>query len=188
MGIQFHDDRRCVGVVVPLQEKELAPLDEREIGYDRVLLDLAQIRQVPFLEQSLYQNSAEADLLWGSDKAHIWTYAPLKSLSPSSEYPIAQSYLDTMLRGCLAINEEFAKEFLRTTRGWSKADLLEDQSEDPTVHWLNDRTKPIYPRGDVKWSLQQACYVDSLLEECRPDEFALRASLAKVDDDPEKRS
>ena len=47
-------------------------------------------------------------------------------------FPILQSFLDTTLKGYLEYGEDFAIEFLETTKGWSK-------------YWINDRKLPRRP-------------------------------------------
>jgi hypothetical protein len=49
----------------------------------------------------------------------IWTYVTRHPLPASSDYPIAQSYVDIVLRGCLTISTSFAQEFIQTTKGWN---------------------------------------------------------------------
>ena len=39
----------------------------------------------------------------------------------SSDYPIAQSYVGIVVRGCLMISKSFAQEFIQTTKGWERA-------------------------------------------------------------------
>jgi hypothetical protein len=56
--------------------------------------------------------------LLSKQNSRIWAYVPKHFDSPSPDYPIAQSYVDTILRGCLSISPEFAKEFIETTKGW----------------------------------------------------------------------
>ena len=88
--------------------------------------------------------------------------------------------VDIILRGCLTISEDFAKEFILTTQGWllykgnfvvSSADGngLDDQEADSDerylqVHWVNDRHDPLYVRADVDYSRVSGHIVDELLQ------------------------
>lgn len=76
-----------------------------------------------------------------------WMYVPKRIEMPDAAHPIVQSYVDLFLGGCLSVSHHFAKQCVRTTRGWSK-------------HWVNDR---VYPRRP--WvSSPQAMAVEQLLE------------------------
>jgi hypothetical protein len=46
-------------------------------------------------------------------------YLPQISSPATPEYPIAQSYVDVCLRGCLSISVPFVDEFIATTVGWN---------------------------------------------------------------------
>ena len=106
------------GVVVQVEQAELSKYDEREIGYDRIPVDVAHV--------ALCSGESVADVL-GPD-ANVWVYvtppgtddgAAAEPPQPSAEFPIIQSYLDVILLGCKKTNgAAFAAEFLRTTAGW----------------------------------------------------------------------
>ena len=86
-----------------------------------------------------------------------WVYITDHPSQPSESCPIAQSYVDVVLSGCLDIGDEFAKEFIRTTSGWDKS-------------WIDDRNRPRYRR-----SLEvDSDRIDALLREVIPDDFASR--------------
>ena len=121
LGIFPNADARCNGVLVELDPDQLAAFDERELGgsdenYARV--------QVP-------HRAVEGPSLPGS--AIVWAYIVRKPSLPTSPFPIAQSYLDVILMGCLDFGEPFAAEFVGTTSGWDSP-------------WVDDRSSPRYVR------------------------------------------
>jgi hypothetical protein len=81
------------------------------------------------------------------------------------------------------------------TKGWHPAELLDDDGETNNASssddkqgsdtgsdykgiWMDDRTNPIYIRGDTVWSRKNSREVDQMLLEHRPDHFPNRVSLA----------
>lgn len=218
VGVQFTakvSDSECVGVLLPVSDFDLQKFDQREEGYDRVLLDLEQVQPVPFLDieehysdpdheiyleakqemqqkqiRTVHQHPKSSGMTNNkgrneemNPKVNIWVYVPRKRMMPTVDHPIVQTYVDTILRGCLEISEEFAAQFLSTTTGWhpdeevhedsvvSVGDVIPDQ-----VPLINDRKNPIYRRGDPKWSLQQAETLDRLIFRHRPDLLQQRKS------------
>ena len=72
-------------------------------------------------------------------------------------YPILQTYIDVCLTGCLEYGEDFAKEFILTTFGWSP-------------FWLNER-----PVARRPWLHQkQYLKVDTLVEAHIPEYYKWR--------------
>lgn len=142
------------GVVTPvLTSAGMAAVDEREIGYTRVAITLEQLQP---LGCSKFP-----------DDARIWMYVPNGrdeagtpgvGLNPASfTHPILQTYVDVCVLGCLEYSEEFAIEFITSTRGWG-------------CPWLNDREVPRRP-----WIHQPKCFtIDRLLERVIPTEFKNR--------------
>ena len=138
------------GVVFYATDTELGSLKIRERDY--------AMERVPV-----------ADLVWLSEKPktlpqafHIFIWSPDKEKGPTPERPIIQSYIDTCLTGCLALDRDlenadwwFSRNFIRNTGGWSR-------------HWVNDRIYPRRPHIHVK----DAHLIDRLLSEERPDEFS----------------
>lgn len=195
MGVRFRQGVECVGVLVPVNEEELLQFDEREIGYDRVELKAADILQLSFLEDHYYEDTflAEKD---NFEVPRIWVYVQQDPIPATESHPIAQSYLDIILRGCLSISEEFADEFMKTTKGWDPAELSstnEEEEEDDSnsesgdlsdedmdnVVWIDDRKDPIYVRADVNYSLKKANELDRVLRKHRPEEFGKRKRKGK---------
>ena len=54
---------------------------------------------------------------------NVWVYVQQAPAPIQCDAPIAQSYLDVILRGCLTISKQFAHHFIETTRGWSVGDF-----------------------------------------------------------------
>jgi cation transport regulator ChaC len=188
MGVRFSTEAECVGVLLPVNDQELSQFDEREMGYDRVALNLDNVSAVPFLEQDEHYEDDDVFLQAkernNTETIQIWVYVPQRTLPPAPEHPIVQTYVDTILRGCLSISEEFAKEFIETTKGWhpdelSSQDSNESDSDasDEEAIWVDDRQDPVYIRGDPKWSRSKAKELDLLLQTHRPDQFSNRRQL-----------
>lgn len=145
MGVQFRDNAQCVGVLIPVNQEELESFDEREVGYDRYEIPLHHVQPVPHLlgDKDTKKNATTTDvysnhtfLQLGLDStspsppSRVWIYVQQNPVPPSPQYPIAQSYVDIMLRGCLSISEEFAHEFIETTKGWHPAELMYGDDHD----------------------------------------------------------
>ena len=211
MGVRFREQARCAGVLVPLaSEEELALFDEREQGYVRHRIPLADVQKVPFLPTKEYHEHSDfLDTLQnlqedsGSDmdfsdmdddgnstvtsKQHaqhddesldIWVYVPQKTRAPSMEYPIVQSYVDTIMRGCMDVGgEPFVAEFLNTTAGWHPEEWQDQHyADDDTIDqvWVDDRSDPIYPRGEPQHFRKHGPTYDRLIEHYRSDDFEIR--------------
>lgn len=197
MGVQWAEDESCVGVLVPVKESDLPRLDEREVGYDRVLLTPDQVEAVDYLmsEEAGYYDEHNQEEFFDkkdlNDNIRIWVYVPQRPMAPTPEYPIVQSYVDTILRGCLSISEQFAHDFISTTKGWHPSELEEvgiqnshthygeEDNSEPEVQWVNDRESPIYIRGDTAHSLRKADKFDRLLKTHRPKQFRARRCLTQ---------
>ncbi len=101
------------GVLLEVSETELAEFDIRESGYQRVALPQHQI---------------ETDYDFDPKKP-IWVYVTEEHLHPCASSPIVQSYVDTVLCGCLEISESFAQHFVKHTLGWHHP--LENDRQNP---------------------------------------------------------
>ncbi|MBC7006006.1 gamma-glutamylcyclotransferase [Photobacterium sp. BZF1] len=95
-------DGRCNGVLVRVDEKALQQFDHRERGYRRIELDPTQV---------------ETHRPLGGD-IPVWVYTKDDHEPPCHQQPIMQTYVDTVLAGCLSISGSFAKTFVETTIGW----------------------------------------------------------------------
>lgn len=180
MGIRRKLNSECVGVLVPVNDEELAQFDLRELGYERVPVEHHEVERIASLDEQIHYNH---DHSFYRQPAMIWVYVQEQPEPVSVGYPIVQSYLDVVLRGCMTISPDFAKDFLQTTKGWHPDDFdhpdhntehqqqqRPEQVKDTTTgFWLNDRHAPRYNRADVEYSKTMGEYLDRLLHEHRPE-------------------
>ena len=161
VGIGESQHHFCQGVVVRVDAEQVANFDVREKSYDRVKIPLQQVEQVPFLSKT---HLDEYDVLFDplEADASVWTYIPKNPLYSDRDYPICQSYIDIILRGCLTISEEFAASFIETTTGWTEG------------FWVDDREHPLYRNADQEYSQQMAGHLDQILCNLQPLAFAKR--------------
>ncbi|WP_114417915.1 gamma-glutamylcyclotransferase family protein [Marinospirillum perlucidum] len=134
VGIRQQSGHRAGGMLFPVEEDQLPLFDAREREYQRVELFPEAIETL------------DARLL---PQGSFWVYLPPEQESP---HPIAQSYLDVILHGCLQQGRDFAQDFLATTTAWKQR--------------LDDRQQPLYarplrPRQQAEWLPE----IDSLLED-----------------------
>ncbi|MCG7496653.1 gamma-glutamylcyclotransferase [Vibrio sp. Of7-15] len=106
----------CNGVLVEIDDIALAQFDLREKGYQRIIIEPEHIT---FLQAPVRLDSP------------VWAYVRPNPKIPCHDQPIVQSYIDTVLAGCLSISHDFAQTFINTTDGWQHA-------------LINDRENPIY--------------------------------------------
>ncbi len=118
VGVVLENEAVCNGVIFPVSERELSRFDEREIGYRRIEIEYTN---VSFLSQKQ------------SSRGRVWGYVVNSPVTPTERHPIAQSYVDVIITGCLYFGEEFAAEFVRTTANWD-------------YPWVDDRQRPRYVR------------------------------------------
>lgn len=129
----------------------------------------------------------------------IWVYIPKNPIPPNQNFPIMQSYVDIIFRGCLDYDHHFLTTFLTTTHGWwyhnedksssainvSDYDLktygptLETQNKDHFT-WIEDRDDPFYVRADSIWSKEKGEVVDKYLQNHLPLAFTKRRALDKI--------
>ena len=131
------------GVVYPVEGHDMSAFDAREKGYVRVEVPRQDIEAVSW-------QAVPGD-------GQIWAYVPEQGSAPDTEYPLLQSYIDVVVEGGLEYGQDFAREIIQTTTGWS-------------AYWLNDRR--LARRPWVFDSLYQQ--VDDLLAAHAPH-FADRA-------------
>ena len=202
MGIRYRAGASCVGVILPVEYADLALFDRREQGYARRLIPLEDVTLVPFLGDSYYKKDDHKVFLDAKrhnninnapDNIKIWAYFPNTIAPPDANHPIVQTYVDTILRGCLDVGgEEFAKEFIQQTKAWNPTELVDhtklssdgavasssggitDDSCYFTAVWVDDRHDPVYIRGDVAHSRQNADKFDELLRTYNPKRFEER--------------
>ncbi|KUI98514.1 hypothetical protein VRK_23820 [Vibrio sp. MEBiC08052] len=90
------------GVLLNVSPQELTQFDQRERGYQRIQLDIADINtELPLSAQDA-----------------VWVYVKSEPMAPTHESPILQTYIDTVLTGCLEVSEAFAHLFVKHTHGW----------------------------------------------------------------------
>ena len=194
MGVRFADGETCNGVLLPVSADELKLFDQREMGYDRHLVSLENVdlfeavreeaKADPELEKRLLEAKATS-----SDNVKVWVYVQREHKPPTPEHPIVQTYVDTILRGCLSVSHEFAQQFIEDTKGWDPAELAassesdseDEEDDDQESIWVDDREDPIYIRGDPAYSRQNSLKLDRLLKKHRPEEFQNRAPLERED-------
>ena len=105
------------GVLLQVDDNELPNFDRREAGYQRIQINANQI------ETEYSFDTAQP----------IWVYVTDSYQQPCSNSPIVQSYVDTVIAGCLDISEQFARHFIEHTVGWH-------------CPYENDRQAPKYQR------------------------------------------
>ncbi len=112
------EGQACNGVLVEVPEDQLALFDERERGYRRSQIQASHLS--PYHGDELPEGT-------------YWVYHTEEVVRPNQTCPIALSYVDVILSGCLEHGEDFAQDFLTLTLGWNGP-------------LLNDRQTPRYPR------------------------------------------
>ena len=144
LGVRNSENATCNGALIGVSEEHIEGFDAKEVTYVR---ELVEHDKIEVLE--------EADL----GDASVWIYTPTEPLRPSMQSPIIQSYVDVAVTGCLNYSEEFAREFIETTKNWD-------------APWRNDRENPEYHRSlDV---VEHANKIDALLSEIVPEAFENR--------------
>lgn len=108
----------CNGVLIQVSEEKLSVFDQREAGYRRVELSRERI--------ALIDNTFALN-------GPVYVYVTDEVVEPCHINPIAQTYIDTVMAGCLRYSADFARSFIETTKGW---------------HFpiIDDRQSPLYPR------------------------------------------
>eukprot|EP00804_Cyclotella_cryptica_P004044 CCRYP_015451-RA/>CCRYP_015451-RA protein AED:0.36 eAED:0.36 QI:0/-1/0/1/-1/1/1/0/334 len=115
----------------------------------------------------------------------VWVYIQSEDLPANRNFPIPQSYVDIIMRGCISISHEFAKKFLQSTNGWwndgksSKACDVDDKHAAMDHHhtWVNDRHDPMYVRADSSYSIENGEEIDKIIEEHHPDALKRRVVM-----------
>jgi len=228
MGVRFRKGTKCNGVLICVDEDELARFDIREAGYTRKKIDISNIH--PHIDSDVlvneslsfwptadhdaqreelalknvkccdcrlvFEKAAEmrrqqsncstsndecSGFVVGDGDVAVWVYEQNENLPAQRSFPITQSYLDIIIRGCMSISLDFARRFLETTHGfWYDNDKSEekdikangsgnsgDQISNINSHhtWVDDRSDPMYVRADREYSNENGEHIDKLLEE-----------------------
>ena len=145
------------------------------------------------------------------DDVRVWVYLQREHKAADKRYPIHQSYVDIIMRGCLSISEGFARSFLDTTHGWHHdgdgGDICLEETKDGESRgictnnvegddvdddhhtWIEDRHLPLYVRADPKYSKSYGHKIDELVRDHHPEALEKRrrfnAEESKTQDDSE---
>jgi cation transport regulator ChaC len=132
------------GVIFEVSAEQLEVLDgrERPHGYTTVPVPASDISGVEIAPDAV-----------------TWAYVFAKPQMPSEMAPIAQSYVDVVISGCLEFGTDFAESFVRSTLDWD-------------YPWINDRFK--HPRYSRHESGLPHDVIDAILERLVPEAFAKR--------------
>ena len=106
------------GVLFQVPQSMIPSFDRREVGYQKVAIPLECLE----LHAQQPENCNEQANFRLTSKDRLWIYVPLPShcADVDENHPLLQSYVDTVLQGCLEWgSESMAEEFVQTTGGWS---------------------------------------------------------------------
>jgi len=101
------------GVLLQVNDTHLVEFDRRERGYTRIAIEHHQL---------------DSDITL-DEQDQVWIYVTEQATPPCSMSPIVQTYVDTVLTGCLEVSEHFAQQFIEHTIGWHHP--LENDREKP---------------------------------------------------------
>ncbi len=108
------------GVLYAVDDSDITKYDAREQGYARVSVPRDEIQAVS------WERLPETGTIWVYVPVGPDGQAGVGLPEPNAQYPLLQSYIDVVVEGGLEYGEDFARETLETTEGWSD-------------YWLNDR-------------------------------------------------
>jgi hypothetical protein len=111
-------DSELNGVIVRVKPSDLPKFDAREKRYKRERVPLSQLR---LLDSGASRGGKSGDIssrarltearaagLVLHDNDRVWIYVAEEQARPTPELPIAESYVDLFLAGCLKYGREFA--------------------------------------------------------------------------------
>ncbi len=118
------------GVLFRVTQAMIPVFDRREVGYEKVRIPIEYLEfrpsdENPQEEESPNNHSDDVSSSWHQNlgpEDRLWLYVPLESHKKMADetHPLLQSYVDTVLQGCLEWGgEAMAEQFLQTTGGWS---------------------------------------------------------------------
>jgi len=120
LGVVRDSENYFNGVLFEVFEDEIAKFDKRETEYyERILIDKKYIKFLN-IQIDLYETM-------------IWIYISKNPSRPNSEYPVINSYVNTVLNGVLNLGKDFYDEFIRTTFG---LDFIYDDLDNPRYPYL----------------------------------------------------
>mmetsp|Transcript_10113 Transcript_10113/g.24541 ORF Transcript_10113/g.24541 Transcript_10113/m.24541 type:complete len:1333 (+) Transcript_10113:157-4155(+) len=111
------------GVLFRVTQSMIPVFDRREVGYEKVRIPLEYLEFV--VSGNDKHNDESSSSLWHEELGpndRLWLYVPLESHKKMADenHPLLQSYVDTVLQGCLEWGgETMAEKFIQTTGGWS---------------------------------------------------------------------
>ncbi len=82
------------------------------------------------------------------DKIKVWVFLPRMSLPANRNYPIVQSYVDVILRGCLDYGDDFLSQFLNTTQGWSSRSCSHHQTQRNEITRVEEKGRGVVGKGE----------------------------------------
>ena len=101
----------------------LAAFDRREVGYDRIEVPLEGLEWANHDEDDDKDDHTQTNrpfIIQPHEKIWIYVPQPQYCLEADVDHPILQSYVDTVLQGCLQWGgERMAQQFIQTTTSWS---------------------------------------------------------------------
>ncbi len=120
------------GVLFRVTQSMIPVFDRREVGYEKIRIPLKYLEFVGSSDEGPQDQESKSNpqaagssTSWhqnlGPDD-RLWLYVPLESHAKMADenHPLLQSYVDTVLQGCLEWGgEAMAEKFLQTTGGWS---------------------------------------------------------------------
>ncbi len=128
-------------MLVEIDEADLPLLDQREAGYERLELPLADFS---------FTDSATPPV--SSDSVLVYVSTAEQNNWASVECPVPLSYVDCVIAGFYQqFGQAGARRFMQTTSGWGRP-------------LIDDRKDPLYPRA-ITLSTEEQPVVDSLLAE-----------------------
>ena len=109
------------GVLFQIPSAMMPGFDRREVGYEKVRIPMDCI---DFCSDGEYvaSNNTNAELPELTDSDHIWIYVPQANQCREADenHPLLQSYVDTVMQGCLEWGgRKMAEDFVLSTGSWS---------------------------------------------------------------------
>lgn len=104
------------GVVFQIKKSMVRDFDRREVGYQRLSIPLDFLQ---FHSDKACKRQTNFKLK-GNERIWIYVPSPSQCLHADENHPLLQSYVDTVLQGCLEWGgEKMVEDFILMTGGWS---------------------------------------------------------------------
>lgn len=199
------------------EKEEVVDGEENVSSYDNHIDMILQMATIKRCRRTQQLNTTDDDpvamdehVLRTLNKIKVWVYIPQTPMPANKNYPIVQSYVDVIMRGCLDYGHEFASHFIQTTEGWLPCQQYKQldctrkvntvgsymqQKKGITPHhskhkqhqnqanhfvWVEDRDNPFYIRADLDYSKEKAKMLDELLNQQIPSAFVKRKKLDRI--------